>query len=383
MPGKIYMGNDYRPDHSIRIPRPDLSEKLGTPNACNRCHIDKSNEWSADYTSKWYGIKRKNHFGTSFAAGRNNEPDAIPGLLQLVADPLAPLLVRATALSLLGRYPSQEVSKAFQLALISDESLLRRTGAAYFPAYSAEQRKKMLSPLLKDPVKAVRIEAARALTTVPLDQLDPKQLSTLDQVLAEFQEMSLYSADFAASRLNLGALYSYQGKLPEAEKHLKEATNIDRDFYTARTNLAVLYSRQGKNDLAEQQLRTALERNPDLADVHYSLGLLLSEKKQYEEAVKHLQFAATGMVNNGRVYYNLGQLLIFLRREQEAETALKKSVEIDSANMNYLQALARFYIKSRQVSQARAIAEQMLFTNPENPLGQQLLDYLNSRLCSC
>ncbi|MGD9290577.1 MAG: multiheme c-type cytochrome, partial [Desulfobacterales bacterium] len=38
MPERPYMVIDYRADHSFRIPRPDLSVELGTPNACNRCH---------------------------------------------------------------------------------------------------------------------------------------------------------------------------------------------------------------------------------------------------------------------------------------------------------------------------------------------------------
>jgi len=46
MPGRNYMGIDYRPDHSLRIPRPDLSGSIDVPNACNRCHLDESNAWS-------------------------------------------------------------------------------------------------------------------------------------------------------------------------------------------------------------------------------------------------------------------------------------------------------------------------------------------------
>ena len=41
MPARTYMVVDERHDHSFRIPRPDLSVKLGTPNACNDCHRDK------------------------------------------------------------------------------------------------------------------------------------------------------------------------------------------------------------------------------------------------------------------------------------------------------------------------------------------------------
>ncbi|TFH39706.1 MAG: hypothetical protein E4G95_00395, partial [Bacteroidia bacterium] len=55
MMGQFYMGNDYRRDHSFRIPRPDLTISIGTPNACNDCHTDKSVRWSQDYIEKWYG----------------------------------------------------------------------------------------------------------------------------------------------------------------------------------------------------------------------------------------------------------------------------------------------------------------------------------------
>src|SRR5262245_30704168 len=41
MPARKYMVVDTRHDHSFRIPRPDISVKLGTPNACTDCHADK------------------------------------------------------------------------------------------------------------------------------------------------------------------------------------------------------------------------------------------------------------------------------------------------------------------------------------------------------
>ena len=376
MPGRIYMGNDYRPDHSIRVPRPDLSVELGTPNGCNRCHFDKSNEWSAGYTRKWYGIKEKFHFGATFTNARRGEPQALIGLLQIVGDSLTPLFVRATALSLLGRYQGDEVATAFERALISDRSILRRTAVSSFPAFINERRLKMIAPLLNDQVKAVRIEAARALSAVPAGQLDKRWRKAFDLAVAEFEEVTLYSADFAASRLNLGSLYSYRGKIDKAEEQFKKAVTINRDYYTARTNLAVLYSRQGKFDLAEKQLRQALEINDNLADVHYSLGLLLSEQKRYKEAAEHLRRAAEEMVDNARVYYNLGQLLDFLRRDEDAEAALRKTTEIEPRNMNFLQTLAIFYMKRQQFNQAENIAKRMMIVAPDNPFALQLLDYI-------
>jgi Tfp pilus assembly protein PilF len=372
------MVNDYRPDHSIRIPRPDLSVKLGTPNACNRCHVDKTNEWSAEYTLKWYGSKQKYHYGSTFSAARNGEPQAREELIELLSDILSPVLVRATALSLLARYQGDDVHAVFRQTLASGEPLLRRTALLFLPPLSPEEQMQLVGPLLDDPVKGVRIEAARTLTRIPPDQLADRWQEPFKRAVAEFEEVALYSADFAASRLNLGALYSYQGQTDKAEEQFKKAVAIDRDFYSARTNLAVLYSRQGKNDLAEEQLRKALAVNPDLPDVNYSLGLLLSEQKQYQEAAKHLSKAAAGMVDNARVHYNLGQLLAFLRQDKEAESALLRTAEIEPGNMNYLQAIAEFYLARRKFSEAREIAKQMTAANPRSPLGRQLIQFIDA-----
>ena len=103
----VYMGIDYRADHSFRIPRPDLSIKLGTPNACNRCHVDKTNQWSDQYITKWYGPGRRAHYGTIIDDGRKRSAEAHKDLIKLAADPLYPVIVRSTALSLLAAYPGE------------------------------------------------------------------------------------------------------------------------------------------------------------------------------------------------------------------------------------------------------------------------------------
>ena len=59
MPARTYMVVDKRHDHSFRIPRPDLSVKLGTPNACNDCHRDQPATWAAAAVETWHGPNRK------------------------------------------------------------------------------------------------------------------------------------------------------------------------------------------------------------------------------------------------------------------------------------------------------------------------------------
>ncbi len=43
---------DPRRDHSLRVPRPDLSVKLGTPNACTGCHLEME-EWKKTPHGAW------------------------------------------------------------------------------------------------------------------------------------------------------------------------------------------------------------------------------------------------------------------------------------------------------------------------------------------
>ncbi|MEE9612262.1 MAG: cytochrome c3 family protein, partial [Desulfatiglandales bacterium] len=242
MPGRIYMGIDYRPDHSFRIPRPDLSVKIGTPNACNRCHLDKTAQWSDKYVTKWYGLGRKRHYGTIIEAGRNRMPEVYKDLIRLAVDPLYPVIVRATALSLLNAFPGEETTRAYELALTDDEALIRRTAVESLNISDVSRQKELISPLLYDPVKAVRIEAASKLAGQPSKHLDENQQKVFRAGLNEFVTSMEYSADFAFGRYNLGNLYVALSKPEDAVRNYRAAIKIDDLFYPAKVNLAMLYN---------------------------------------------------------------------------------------------------------------------------------------------
>jgi tetratricopeptide (TPR) repeat protein len=377
MPGRIYMGIDYRPDHSFRVPRPDLSLKIGTPNACDRCHIDQTTQWSDDYITKWYGPGRRPHYGTIIYAGQRSLSEARDGLIRLAGDPLYPVIVRATALSLLSAYPSEATTRADELALTDDEALIRRTALENLVPVDQKRFLGLITPVLYDPVKAVRIEAAERLAGEPSKQLSPEQQKVFQAALREYEEAMLYSGDFAFGRYNLGNLYARLKRADEAIRSYRAAIRIDDLFYPAKVNLAMLYNQLGKNDEAEALLSEVLMAYPEMYDIAYSLGLLLGEEKRYGEAVVYLERAARGMPEHARVRYNLGLLLQYLHRDSEAEAALSQALELEPNNMDYLQALADFYLKRERFQEAKGIAEQMIARHPSNPVGHDLLEFLN------
>ena len=376
MPGRNYMGIDYRPDHSFRIPRPDLTVEMSVPNACDRCHVDKPTQWSVDAVAKWYGQRYRPHYGSILYAGRQRTPEANRDLIKLADDRLYPVIVRATALGLLRSYQGADVDEAHRKALIDEAPLMRQTAVSMLDAQPPPQLLPALVPMLYDPVKSVRIEAARALAAVPDKPFDQRQRDRYETVLAAYEQAMRYTADFAPSRHNLGNLYDALGETERAIASYQAAIAIDNLFFPAKVNLAMIYNRQGNNDQAERLLREVVKHHPEMYDVHYSLGLLLAERQKYQEATRFLSTAARGLPGRARVSYNLGVLLDFLQKDVEAEAALGKALAIAPDNADYLTALAQFYLKRGRLREAQPLAERLIQSHPNHPAAARMKAFI-------
>jgi tetratricopeptide (TPR) repeat protein len=380
MPGKNYMVIDYRLDHSLRVPRPDLSEKTGAPNACNRCHTDKTNRWSDDWITKWYGPGRKGHYGEIIDAARKQSPGSYEEVKRLALDPLYPVIVRATALSILSSYPQAETVRAYEISLMDMEPMIRRTAIECLNNLSDEEKARLIAPLIYDPVKAVRIQAASALAGGPSGLLDIDQKKVYMKVLYEFITSMEYSGDFSFGRFNLGNLYKAIKDDKKAIENYEAAIAIDKLFYPAKVNLAMLYNEQGDKAKAEEIFRETLKDNHNLPEIAYSLALLLAEKEEYNEAAIFMGKAAENMPLAARVHYNYGLLLQYLERDKESELALKKAIEIEPGNMDFLYALFDFYFKRSEFNKAKEVTEQMMKYEPGSPAIKEMVDMVTTKI---
>jgi tetratricopeptide (TPR) repeat protein len=297
-------------------------------------------------------------------------------LIRLAADPLYPVIVRATALSLLVAYPEDDTTEAFKLAMMDDEALIRRTAIDSLNLTDEKQLVGVFGPLLYDPVKAVRMEAAQRLAGQPEKLLSTEERRVFQAALDEIKTSMTYSADFAFGRYNLGNLYTALNRTEEAIRNYEAAIKIDDLFYPAKVNLAMLYNQRGKNERAEVLLREVVGAHPELYDAAYSLGLLLAEMKQYAEAAEFLERAANGLPERPRIHYNLGLVLQYLKRDAEAEAALRAALDLASHNLDYLYALADHHIKRGQFEKAEHIAKQMIEKYPNQRVGHELLQVI-------
>ena len=380
MPERTYMVVDPRRDHSIRIPRPDLSDRLKSPNACNKCHPDETNRWAADWCREWYGDPDRNgpHFGVTFWAGRQAYPEALPELIKISGDnELAPM-IRATAVSLLQNYQDPGIIGVFRNSLSDPDPLMRY--AAISSMFSADDNTLMdlALPRLRDSVRLIRITAAFHLARVPAQFFSKTMLQQRDAVLDEYIQSQMINADHPSAHMNLGILALNKGDRAGAEKEYKKAIELEPALTTAYINLADLYRILQRDQEGEQVLRDAIARSPDMAAIHYALGLNLVRSGARGEAMQFLQQAAVLEPGNARYAYVYGVGLHSTGKQGEAIEFLEKALTENPFDRDLLYTLSTFYQDAGNHEKAISYARKLIGYYPADQTYQQLIQALRS-----
>lgn len=226
---RVYMGVDWRRDHSFRIPRPDLSLETGSPNACTDCHADQSSAWAAAALERWYpdSTNRGPHYGQVLAAGRADPVAAMADLASLIEDTDKPGIVRATALWLLEQAQDPAMATRLEPMLDDPDALVRAAAAGVQLAAAPALRAQRLERSLDDPVRMVRIEAAKTLISVPPDAVTPTATEKLRAAVREWQQGLINRADFPETHLILGGTALTMRNLRGAEQAFREVVRMD------------------------------------------------------------------------------------------------------------------------------------------------------------
>jgi tetratricopeptide (TPR) repeat protein len=289
MPSTTYMGVDDRRDHSFRIPRPDLSESLGVPNPCISCHQDKTNTWAAQTIREHFGGEPPPHFAATFSAADRQAPEAEAALAELVADSSQPVMVRAAALARMSGYRRGYTLDSIRLARKSDP-LLRLAAPLASYGLSAENRWRLIAPLLDDELLAVRHQAFS--TLLPLALQDPDYRKRLERDFPGWRQDQSINLDYPETQTNLAGAYMALTDTAAAESALLEALALQPSWVPALLNLADLYRFTNRESEAEGLLQKALAVAPEQAESHYAYALWLSRTEQSESALEYFQRAA-------------------------------------------------------------------------------------------
>ncbi len=380
MPARVYMAVDSRRDHGFRIPRPDLSLELGTPNACSDCHADKSVEWAADAFAEWYGDvdSRRPSFARALDAGRRDLPAARGLLAEVAADPAMPAIARGTALALARSRPFLVDPEALRAGLADPEPLVRLGAVRGAEAADPGSWPELLAPNLDDPVRAVRIDAARTLAQLPAEAIPETQRPSFELALAEYLDAQEVNADRPDGRLNLGLTYAVQGRTAEAEAAYLKALELDPWFNPAAVNLADLYRTTGRDAEGEALLRRCLERTPGDAGLRHTLGLNLVRLGRPREALAELARAAELAPEQPRYAYVYGVALHSGGDTARALEVLAEAYREHPGDPELLSALATLSRDAGQVAEARKYARRLLALRPGDAGVQRLAQELGA-----
>ncbi|MHC5070256.1 MAG: tetratricopeptide repeat protein [Planctomycetota bacterium] len=380
MPLKHYMVVDPRRDHSLRIPRPDLSVRLGTPNACNRCHGHRSAEWSVEWMAKWYPDSKPGpHYGEALYQARRSAVGAADALRGVAADRELPAIARATALSELAELegsPTPEVVATLSAGL-RDESPLVRLGAlmGLQSVRDIRQRAAMALPLVADPMRVVRIEAARALAPMAGNILGAER-QAVDKAVQEYIDAQLFNADQPFGHFNLGLFYSDLGRHEEAEAAYRVALDRNPRSVRAHANLADLYRVHQRDDEAEKVLWQGVSRVPDSAELHHAFGLLLIRQQRRETAMQHLQKAAELRPENPRFSYVFAVALESAGQVDRALSVLERTHKRHPTARSVLRLLVTYYHNKGALDSAIHHAERLVQVAPRDASARKLLEQL-------
>jgi len=367
MTSRTYMVVDDRRDHSFRIPRPDLTEAIGTPNACSACHADRDATWASAAIGAWRGPDAPPlapHFATALDAARRGFANS--QLLDVVANDEYSGIARATALSELALPLGSREVRTLEAMLGDPDPLVRIAALRQLHSIPAEFRLRLPgAKLLGDPVRGVRIEAAFAYAGLS-DLLPLEEARAWPRASAEFRTAYGSLANRPEALVALAVFETAERDVSEAVRLYEQALRIEPNAVTARANLADALRRLGEEARAEELLREGLVLDPGNAALHHALGLSLIRSGSPIDALAELWRASELAPGNPRFAYVLGIALNSLGKPDEAVLVLRIAHTRFSGNFDIALGLATLLRDSGDQDGALDIAYTLARRHPED-----------------
>jgi predicted CXXCH cytochrome family protein len=373
MPTTNYMQRAPRHDHGWLKPDPLMTQELGIPNACSRCHTDKPLEWVVANSDEWYGAKldsRQRARARAVAAAQADQAGASSALLALLRVEDIPAW-RATYLSLLADLPDRDPAPIRAVAgnSLTASDPMERAAAVRLLA-SMPGTSDLIRPLLDDPVRLVRIDAEWALS--PELKADSPARQELDAYLA-------LDLDQPLGRYRIGMDLANRGRRADAEKEIELAAKWDPHSSGFPDALGQLLAADGKPAEAAALIQRAAELATQDGAQAMRAGLAWAQAGQVDRAEEWLQQAVQREPELHRAWYNLGLILASREKLPAAADALAHAERLLPGSPDYAYARATVLVRLGDLVGAQECARRTLRLDPQHRDAAALLQNLSAR----
>jgi tetratricopeptide (TPR) repeat protein len=356
MPTSTYMGIDERRDHAIRVPRPDLTVDLKTPNVCSRCHSkpEEGAAWAAEAVVKWYGATRPDdpHYARALSAGQQAVPEGERLLLELVRRKDSPDIVRATAVSLLNVYPTEASQRVRRNSLEDSSPLVRAAAVRVLTSDSAASLLQQTLPLLRDPMRIVRVAAAGRLAAAAPQLANSEFRKDLNDAIAEFRAGQQLHLDRADAHMSLASLNEQLGDVAGAIDSFRSAIRVEPYRTGPRRELARLLDMVA-TDPVLATLRDKIRVDPD--------EIIRLRAQEVDLLARDAQL----LRGDPRPHYDRGLLLYLLGRLDDAREALAEACRLSPSYYEAWMALALICEKQQRWEDAARAVKKMSELQPD------------------
>lgn len=432
MPESLYMDVDWRRDHSLRVPRPDLSVDFGTPNSCTGCHIeieqlpeelhgeihqyqdwlrlaregnqvvtaelDRVDQQMAAAVEKWYGpTERPDSPAEALLAARSGDPDGAKKLAKWLADRKQPAMIRATAAMELARYDDRESYEAALDAIDEVDPMIVTAAMGRIETYldrvamqaavlpDARQQiavykpvTEKLAPKLRDANRGVRIEATRILARIPLslrrELFEREEREAFEKGLEEFETSLRISNDRALAYVAMGNVYEALSRYEDAEQAYRTGIFVEPFTSGPRSNLAALLEQQADGLIREAQRALQSNQREQYANLAATANLKAGEAAMLRgEELQLLIVDAERLPDAAPIQYRVGLALHLAGRVEEAQERLELAYELDPEESQFVLGLALLYERRGQWPKAIEMGERLVEMVPEDETYQALL----------
>ena len=230
-----------------------------------------------------------------------------------------------------------------------------------------------LPQLLGDPIRLVRMTAARTLAGPGESRLDAAQLGQFNAALEEYVAAQRFNADRPEAHGNLGSLHAVRSDVVAAEAEYRAALAIDPLFVPARVNLADLLRAAGRETEAAATLREGIAVAPGSAELHHALGLSLVRSGETNAALAELETAARAAPEVARYPYVYAIALHSTGRAEAAIKVLDEALVRHPVNREMLTALVTINLEAGRKDEALQYVAKLVEAYPNDPEVSQLL----------
>ena len=397
------MAVDQRHDHSFRVPRPDLSIRTGTPNACTACHIDETKlsdnadrrplkqylDWiiaaengneevakelkrvNAEMlaaVTKWYPTETsppKTQYYEDLAIGLSGETDVLARLAQ---DATAPSFIRSSAI-LASEQNRDSFDAALKLVEAAEPQLqvaaIRRLMGLLgsFPE-QAEEAFRAVLPSLSDSSRQVRLEAVRFAMSVPPEVRDrlasASQRTAFSKSLKEYEDSLRLNQDRPGGQMILGNFFEQTQQFDRAQRAYQRAIELNDSMAGPRSRLATLIEQRIATNASQGIDQTALAKR------------IATYRQEDHELLRRDLKLSEALPENHSIHFRFAMSCVLVKDYPLAKEHLLECLKQRPEDENYLYTASAVFSQTGDREQARALVVRLLKLAPDNAAYRQL-----------